>query len=289
MAKSAVKAGTQPKAAFRYGLNTSTISGQKLPLAQEIEIAAQAGYDAIEPWIGELDAYVAGGGSLQDLAKLLRDKGLAVPNAIGFFEWAVNDDARRAKGLEEAKRNLDLVAQVGGTGLAAPAFGADKVHIPAAKVAARYPALMELGAQAGVTPLLEVWGFSKTLTRLDEALEVAAACGKSRVRLLLDVYHLYKGGSGFAGIQKLNGAALPCFHMNDYPASPPRDTIDDADRVYPGDGIAPLAQLFQDLRAIGCSGVLSLELFNREYWKQDARTVAKTGLEKMKAAVAGSR
>ena len=30
---------------------------------------------------------------------------------------------------------------------------------------------------------------------------------------------------------------------------------------------------------------LSLELFNREYWKLDALTVARTGLEKMKAAV----
>ena len=32
--------------------------------------------------------------------------------------------------------------------------------------------------------------------------------------------------------------------------------------------------------------MLSLELFNREYWQQDPLTVAKTGLEKTKAAVA---
>jgi 2-keto-myo-inositol isomerase len=31
--------------------------------------------------------------------------------------------------------------------------------------------------------------------------------------------------------------------------------------------------------------VLSLELFNREYWKQDPLEVAKTGLTKMKASV----
>jgi 2-keto-myo-inositol isomerase len=29
--------------------------------------------------------------------------------------------------------------------------------------------------------------------------------------------------------------------------------------------------------------VLSLELFNRDYWKQDALQVARTGLEKMRA------
>jgi sugar phosphate isomerase/epimerase len=76
--------------------------------------------------------------------------------------------------------------------------------------------------------------------------------------------------------------------MNDYPAEPPRDEIADAHRVYPGDGVAPLAGLLRDLRAAGFRGALSLELFNREYWKQDPLTVAKTGLERMRAAVAAS-
>jgi hypothetical protein len=35
----------------------------------------------------------------------------------------------------------------------------------------------------------------------------------------------------------------------------------------------------------GFRGMLSLELFNRDYWKQDALTVAKTGLEKTQASV----
>ncbi|MCY3021788.1 MAG: sugar phosphate isomerase/epimerase [Planctomycetota bacterium] len=278
------RAESKPKATFRYGLNTSTISGQKLSLVEEIGIAAKAGYEGIEPWIAEIDAYVKGGGSLKDLATMFSDNGLTVANGIGFFEWAVDDDAVRAKGLAEAQRNMEMMAQLGGKYIAAPAFGADKVVIATEKLIERYPVLMELGRKTGVTPLLEVWGFSKTLGCLDEALQVADACGRSQVCLLLDTYHLFKGGSGFAGIGKLKGATLPCFHMNDYPATPPRDTITDADRVYPGDGVAPLAQLFKDLRAIGFSGVLSLELFNAEYWKQDALTVAKTGLEKMKAA-----
>jgi sugar phosphate isomerase/epimerase len=106
--------------------------------------------------------------------------------------------------------------------------------------------------------------------------------------VLADVYHLHKGGSGFGGVRLLSGAALQVFHMNDYPAKPPRGTITDAHRVYPGDGVAPLRQVLRDLRALGFRGVLSLELFNREYWKQDALTVARTGLEKMRAVVRAS-
>jgi sugar phosphate isomerase/epimerase len=77
---------------------------------------------------------------------------------------------------------------------------------------------------------------------------------------------------------------MQVFHLNDYPALP-RDKITDADRVYPGDGVAPLPAILRDLRQLGFRGYLSLELFNREYWKQDALTVARTGLEKMRAAV----
>ena len=72
--------------------------------------------------------------------------------------------------------------------------------------------------------------------------------------------------------------------MNDYPDLP-RDSIDDSRRVYPGDGVAPLGAILTTLREISFTGMLSLELFNKEYWAQDPNVVAKTGLEKMKDAV----
>jgi sugar phosphate isomerase/epimerase len=74
--------------------------------------------------------------------------------------------------------------------------------------------------------------------------------------------------------------------MNDFPATPPRETIKDADRVYPGDGVGPLTQIVKDLLATGFQGTLSLELFNPTYWKDDALNVARTGLAKMKETVA---
>jgi 2-keto-myo-inositol isomerase len=271
---------------FGYCLNTSTIRGQKLGIEEEVALAAKAGYDAIEPWINEIDDYVKKGGSLKDLAKRIRDQGLKVASAIGFAQWIVDDDAQRAKGLDEAKRTMDLVAQLGGTRIAAPPAGAtDKPGLDLFQAAKRYRALLELGHQMGVVPQIEVWGFSKNLSRLGETVFVAVESGHRDACLLLDVYHIYKGGSDFNGLKLLGGAGLHVFHVNDYPASPPRDTITDADRVYPGDGVAPLGQIFRDLRDAGFCGMLSLELFNRGYWEKDAFEVVKTGLEKTLAAV----
>lgn len=95
-------------------------------------------------------------------------------------------------------------------------------------------------------------------------------------------YHLYKGGSDFHGLNLLSANAVHVIHMNDYPANPPRSQITDAARVFPGDGVAPLSEILRSLRSIGYDGVLSLELFNSTYWKEDALSVAKTGLAKMK-------
>jgi sugar phosphate isomerase/epimerase len=278
-----------PKAkdkSFGFMLNTSTIRGQKLTIVQEIDIAARAGYQAIEPWMHELNAYVAGGGSPRDLAKRIRDAGLRVESAIGFAEWLVDDNAQRKRGLEQARRDMDLVKQIGGVRIAAPPAGAVKQsNIPLLRAAERYRALLEVGEKVGVVPQVEVWGFSQSLSRLGETALVAIESGHSSACVLADVYHLHKGGSGFTGLKLLSGAALHVFHMNDYPAAPPRATITDADRVYPGDGVAPLSQMLRDLHRLGFRGMLSLELFNRDYWKQDAFRVAKTGLEKLRAVV----
>ena len=271
---------------FRYCLNTGTIRGQKLGIVKEIEVAAQAGYQGIEPWVEAIERYAQSGGSLKELKQRLDDAGLVVESAIGFPQWIVDDDDRRAKGLERAKYEMDLVAQLGGKRVAAPPVGAtDTAGLDLLKAAERYRALLELGDQMGVVPQLELWGASKNLHRLGECAYVAIQSGHPKACILGDVFHLYKGGNAFAGLRLLSGNALQVFHLNDYPAEPPRAKINDSFRVFPGDGIAPITQILRYLRATGEQKVLSLELFNRKYYEMDALAVAQAGRQKMLEAV----
>jgi sugar phosphate isomerase/epimerase len=260
--------------------------GQKLTLVEQVEIAARAGYTGIEPWVRDLVAFAAGGGNLKDVGKRARDSGLAVESAIAFCEWAVDDDERRRKGLEQARREMDLVAQIGGKRMAAPPAGAaDRADLDLFKVADRYRALLEIAANFGVVPQVEHWGHSRRLHRLGEAMLVVLESGHPKACVLTDVYHLYKSGSGYGWVHLVAPPALGVIHVNDYPDKPPRAEITDAARVYPGDGVAPLAAFFRDLHAAGYRGPLSLEVFNREYWRQDALQVARTGLDKLRNVV----
>jgi len=271
---------------FGYCLNTGTIRGQKLGIVKEVEIAAKAGYKAIEPWIGSIRSYQTKGGSLKDLRKRISDLGLAVPSAIGFASWISDDDKRRAKALEDFARDMDLVKQIGGTGIAAAPAGVGRTPIKdLSAIAKRYRAVLDLGDKTGIAPLLEIWGPSNTLSRIGQALFVAAESGHPKASVLLDVYHIYKGGSDFSGLKFLGPDAMSVFHVNDYPADPPRETISDAHRVFTGDGVAPLKQIFSTLKKGGFHGWLSLELFNRDYYRRPGLEVAKEGLAKLRAAV----
>ena len=271
---------------FRYCLNTSTIRGQKLGIEQEIEIAGKAGYDAMEPWFDGLNGFVEGGGALKDLRKRIEDHGMTIESAIGFAPWIVNDVAKRKAGLEQAKREMDMLAQIGGKRMAAPPAGApgdDPIELQAA--AERYRTLIELGESMGVIPQIEMWGGHPIIGRISTALSIAVECAHPKACFLGDVYHTYKGGCPFEGLKIMGPQAMQTFHFNDYPADPPRETINDSHRVYPGDGIAPLDTILQGFVEVGAYPVLSLEVFNRSYWEQDPAEVARTGLAKMKAAV----
>lgn len=271
-------------APFRFCLNTATIRGHKLGIVKEVEMTSKAGYDGIEPWVDSIQEFVKGGGSLKELRQRIVDAGLTVEGAIGFPEWIVDDDERRAKGMERAKREMDLMAQIGTKRFAAPPAGAtDLPKLDLFKAADRYRALLEIGDQLGIVPELELWGFSKNLNRLGECALVAIETGHPKACVLADVFHLHKGGSDFHGLGLLGPDTVQVFHMNDFPSEPGRDKINDSFRVYAGDGVAPLPEILRALRKAGGQKVLSFEVFNRLYWTQDPMEVLKTGLAKMKA------
>jgi len=272
---------------FRYCLNTGFLRGYELGIIEQVEVTGQAGYDGIEPWISDLERFEASGGSLAELRGRIADLGLVVESAIGFAPWIAEDPTQRAKGLEQAKRDTDLLSRIGGLRIAAPPAGAVRgASLELTAMADRYRALLVAGAEIGVVPQLEVWGFARNLSRLAESTFVVIEASHPDACLLPDVYHLYKGGSGFEGLRQLSPHAIQVFHLNDYPEIP-HEQIEDKDRILPGDGIAPLTKILGILRDNGCTPALSIELFNEGYWKQyDAPTLAGLGLEKMKAATA---
>lgn len=271
------------KSSFRFCLNTSTISGNNPGIEEYVRIAGEAGYDGIEVWVRDVKAYLEQGGSAESLGRKIIEAGLQVEDAIGFAPWL----AKGEEGLVQMKEEMEMLAAIGCKRIAAPPAGLPDEELDLFYAGKRYKEILDLGRETGVMPQLEFWGASSAMWHLGQVLMVAAVANDADARILPDIFHLFRGGSGFEGLKMLNGNLIEIFHMNDYPAEPSAELQKDADRVYPGDGVAPVKQILRDLAAMGGEKVLSLELFNRGYWKQDPLKVAKTGLEKMKRLVSG--
>jgi len=270
---------------FGYCLNTSTVRGNNLDLPAVITAASKAGFHAIEPWIAEIDRYTSAGGSLKDLGKRIADAGLTVENAIAFNSFLDDDDTRRAASMEKMKIDMDKVAQIGGKRIAATPGNNRAAAVSLDNAARDYREALEMGEKAGVLPLLELWGTHPVLGPLSHGIYVTVAAGRADASLLLDVFHLYKSGTPFTSLRQINGASLHVMHLNDYPQAADSSTLNDGNRIYPGDGVAPLRQIFRDMRDNGFRGYFSLELFNKEYWAKSADENLKTAIEKIRSAV----
>lgn len=266
---------------FKYSLNTSTIRGQKLTLPQIIELAARAGYDGFEPWMMEIQAYLSEGKTLASLKKLASDAGLEFFDCIGFPTWMAQDEAKSKTGFSQMESEMGILSELGCPRVAAPAIGTD-APLDLLQAGEKYKRLLEIGRKTGVMPQLEFWGAFPSFFHLGQAMAVAAAADDKDAKILADVYHLFRGGSGFEGMKMLDGHAIDIFHMNDFPKEIPRTEQQDKDRVFPGDGGAPMQDLANTLKSKGGQIILSLELFNPTYYAMDAEYVIKTGLEKMK-------
>jgi sugar phosphate isomerase/epimerase len=265
---------------FVYCQNTSTI--RPTPLLEKIRIAGEAGFSAIESWNEEVDAYLAGGGSMAELKSALADANLKVVSMIALGGWITAEGEAHARVLNECRRRMDQAAELGSPYIVAspPDVVVDLDH-----AASRYAELLRLGRTAGVRPSMEFLGFVAGIKDVASAKTIADGAGDPDATVVADVFHMIRGGGSVDDLLMLDGAKLANFHVNDVPSAPDPLTQTDADRVMPGDGIADLPRVFANLRAIGYDGPLSLELFNPSLWEADPLEVARRGLERVRTLV----
>lgn len=267
----------------RYALNPPTVRGYGLSLKEQVRLAIEAGFEGLEPWLRDAHAAKASG-EFADAVKMARDGGLQFVNGIAFGAWVDADPAKRAAGLEETKRDMALLAEMGCPCIAASMFGSHKAGtpvLPLEVISERYAAVCDLGKSMGVRPLLEYWGHSVNLHTPEDALWVASHAGRTNAGVLADVYHTYRGGGRFESFRFFSPATLPVLHMNDYPSDPPAENLTDTDRVWPGDGRAPWREIFAALDEAGVNPWLSIELFNPNYWKTTPLDTMRTAIRKM--------
>jgi 2-keto-myo-inositol isomerase len=266
---------------MKLALNGATI--MRSPLADDIEIAAACGYGAIEVWAGKLDAYLRDH-SLEQLGGQLA--------ALGLRPWCINsienitprDAAGRAAILDELRRKAAVARAIGAPSIVVVPGTAPPSMSREARVADAVEMLRAMSDVAGDVGLaFEFLGKPGcSVPTLDMAIEIVAAVDRANVGMVIDTFHFHAGGSELADLDRVPAGRLFVVHLNGC-EDRPRETLTDAHRLYPGEGIIPSAQILSRLCARGYDGVVSVEIFRPEYWEQDPRAVARTAKSKAEA------
>lgn len=270
-------------------VNTSTFGDPgdaRFSVADKVRIAAETGFTHIEVWNSELTAWTNAGHTLAELRTIIADAGLAVPSVISLLGWMEGELP------DEVKRRMEQAAELGAPKIVATPTIAredEPYHFNLDLAASSYHALLDFGATLGIVPIMEFLGFVRSVHLLEQCEAIVELADHPDACLVLDPFHLWRGGSGFGRLGSLDAGRIGICHFNDAPAdNPPRFEQGDADRVYPGDGCLPLPAMLATLDRIGYAGPLSLELFNRGYWALDPRENLRRGMESVQRSLAAA-
>lgn len=259
-------------------LNTSTI--RPASLTDKIDAAAAAGFKAVELWNSDVFDYLEAGGTLDELRARLAERGLIVPSMIAIMGFVGNEEPGRAERLEEARRRMQQAKDLGAPFIvASPPMGDADLAV----CGRDYAELLEIGREIGIRPAMEFLGFVEHVNSIATAREIMERSGDPTATIVIDWFHMVRGDGRetiMEDLRALKGEQIAIVHLDDVPYRKPFSEMTDGDRVYPGDGEIPIAELFAVLAETGYQGPVSLELFNEELWAQDPFEVAKTGFEK---------
>jgi sugar phosphate isomerase/epimerase len=247
----------QPSA-YPFSLNTFNESpwiGGSGDLPGWVEAAAAAGFDQIGPDCASLEAWLAAGGALPALARQMRDAGVgcAVVAACAVLDGSPTqrDALRRAAGHAEA-----LGARMLQVNVAAP-------DAPARLAAVADAASLLEGT--GLKLALEYMPFTPLRT-LGETLEIVAQVGPARAGALIDIWHHAHDPGGWEALATAPLDAIAYVEFDDARPIPPGADLSDETlhhRAMPGTGALDCARFAGAVRAIGYTGMVSIEVLDR--------------------------
>jgi len=259
-------------------LNTSTI--RPASLVDKIDAAAGAGFRAVELWNDDLLAFLATGGTMDEVCGRLAGHGLVVPSMIAIMGFVGNEEPGRSERLGEARRRMEQARALEAPFIvASPPLG----RADLSRCGEDYAELLDLGREIGIRPAMEFLGFVEQVNDIRTCREIMERSGDPTATIVIDWFHMVRGDGRetmFEDLRALRGEQIAIVHLDDVPYRKPFGEMTDGDRVYPGDGEIPLDALFSALEETGYRGPVSLELFSEELWAQDPHAVAKTGFQK---------
>lgn len=221
-------------------------------LGEVLDGVAAAGFAGVGLDHYTLGAFVRAGGRVDDLGPMLRTRGLSCTD-VGVVQLGENDVAPAAHELARVARPTGATLCI--AALLQPI--ADAVAIRQLDAAA------DVLADAGVRLAFEFTAYGPART-LANAIRICEAVGWERCGLLIDTWHVFRGGEPLSLLRSLDGEQVALVHVNDGPSPSGIDPVFEGrfGRQAPGTGTFALDEFAAALDEIGYRGPISVEVLS---------------------------
>jgi 4-hydroxyphenylpyruvate dioxygenase len=260
-------------------LNLATL--RRLDYETQLKTAAGAGFGAVGLQMAAVENYLASGRSLAEARSVLDDLGLVAPEMNFIPDWIYARGEARTAALKRFDRFCEVSEALGSRVIISTTScpGTPDDHLA-------YENYLEICGRAGERGLvagLEFMPWAGVKTMMD-AWRLVERVSHPAAGVVLDIFHLVKGGSGLEEIRNIPAEKIAIVHLNDL-----LDTGEDLltlcrnRRLLPGEGNFPLREFIQAVRSTGYSGWYALEILSEEYDRQDPEMIARRSFESLSA------
>jgi 2-keto-myo-inositol isomerase len=258
---------------WQLALHTGSLG--TLPLEAALRVARETGWDAVELRYVDFTRALESGRTIDEVLALVKGSGLpvaAVGVERGWF-YAVGEERERLLGIiREVTRWAD---ELGAPIIMSPCdVEPGYIYMAAAS-------LNEVGgivADHGKTIALELNITLEQFKTLDQVRDLLGLAAHPNVGLLVDTYHIQRGGGGLETYESLKPGEIAYFQYSDVPDAPMNPPGNTQERLPPGQGVVPFAEILPIVAAKGYSGYLSYEALHPAAFARDPYEVAAEAL-----------
>jgi len=247
---------SNPKTGPSLVLCSATIFDR--PLEDKIVAAAAGGFDAITVWPHDYAGARERGLDDAAIRRLLSDHGVVIDGVDCLLDWLPGDQVPDMPVFRATEDDLYRVADaLGGRFInVAQAFGAT-VDVP--RATELFAGICERAARRELLVTLEPVPWAG-IGKASVAKSIVAGSKAANARLAIDTWGFFRGGSRLDDLQGLGGAAFDNVQLNDGPRAAWSDLFAEAsDRLLPGDGELPVAEVIASLESQGFQGHWGIE------------------------------
>jgi 2-keto-myo-inositol isomerase len=267
-----------------HGLALHTWTLDTTPLAEVLRVARRAGWDAIELRRIDFARAAEKGQSAAEVLDLVRKSDLAVACVGVELGWMFAEGAERQRLLHAFAESCLWAAELRCGTVMSPV---DRGRGDLGRAVASIRGVGDIAAAHGVQLALEFNSQAEQFNRLDRVRDAVTRAGHPHCGLLVDTYHLQRSGGSPRALEDFASEEIAYVQYSDVPRNglqPGKTT----DRLPPGQGVVPFAEIFQTLWKKRYRGYLSYEAPNPSAWARNPEEVAREALQATRIFLPGT-